>query len=63
MKTTNNLTTEEFESVAYKRSRVAYTAQCAFEYLTSLLIADAFLAKLLTNIGMSDSLTMKQLLK
>ena len=56
MKTTNNLTTEEFESVAYKRSRVAYTAQCAFEYLTSLLIADAFLAKLLTNIGMSDSL-------
>ncbi len=41
----------------YKRSRVAYMSQCTFEYFTSLLVADAFLAKLLKHIGVSDALT------
>lgn len=47
---------ETYKSVAYKRSRIAYSAQCTFDYLITLLISDAFLAKLLTNIGMSDAL-------
>lgn len=46
---------ENFDSIAYKRSRIAYMSQCTFEYLISLLITDAFLAKLLTSIGISDS--------
>ena len=45
----------DFNSPEYKRSRVAYVAQCTFEYFVSLLVTDAFLAKLLTNIGLSDS--------
>lgn len=40
----------------YKRSRKAYTLQCAFEYFVAILVGDAFLAKLLTAIGISDSL-------
>lgn len=44
-----------FESKEYKRSRAVYIGQSAFEYFISLLVADAFLAKLLTNIGISDS--------
>ena len=56
MSTKYSIDTKVFKTAAYKRSRFAYSAQCAFEYLTSLLFADAFLAKLLTNIGMSDSL-------
>ena len=48
--------TNEFESTAYKRSRWAYTFECAFEYFVSLLVAGAFLAKILTNIGMTDDL-------
>ncbi len=40
----------------YKRSRAAYAAQCTFEYFVSLLVADAFLAKLLSSIGISDAL-------
>ena len=47
----------EFNSTQYRRSRCAYVAQCAFEYLISLSVADAFLAKLLASIGVSDSLT------
>lgn len=46
-----------FFSKDYSRSRGAYTAQCAFEYFISLLSADAFLAKVLKDIGMSDALT------
>ena len=41
----------------YKRSRKAYIAQCSFEYFITLLVADAFLANLLSNMGISDSLT------
>lgn len=46
-----------FNTAAYKRSRAAYMAQCTIEYFVSILVADAFLAKLLTHIGISDSLT------
>lgn len=49
-------TTELYESKAYKRSRKAYCMECAFEYFVALLVSDAFLAKLLTDIGMSDAL-------
>ncbi len=47
----------DYNSADYKRSRKAYMAQCTFEYFTSLLVADAFLAKLLKHIGISDALT------
>ncbi len=45
-----------FDSKDYKRSRKAYVAQCTFEYFVALLVADAFLAKLLSSIGISDAL-------
>lgn len=45
-----------FDSPAYKRSRNAYLMHCAFEYLVALLVSDAFLAKLLSNLGFSDML-------
>lgn len=48
---------KNYSSAAYKRSRGAYTAQCAFEYFVALLVTDVFLAKLLTSIGISDELT------
>lgn len=47
---------KDFNSIEYKRSRKAYTAQCAIEYFVELLVADAFLAKVLTFIGISDAL-------
>lgn len=46
-----------YNSKEYKRSRKAYIAQCSFEYFITLLVADAFLANLLSNMGISDSLT------
>lgn len=46
----------KFNSPEYKRSRNAYTIQCAVEHFVSLLVADAFLAKLLTYLGISDAL-------
>lgn len=46
-----------FASKEYKISRGAYKAQCAFDYFISLLVSDAFLSKLLTYIGLSDSAT------
>lgn len=45
-----------FNSPDYKRSRISYMAQCTFEYFVSLLVADAFLAKVLTELGLSDFL-------
>jgi len=45
-----------YDSAAYKRSRGAYCAQCAFEYFISILVADAYLAKLLSHLGLSDSI-------
>ncbi len=47
---------DKFNSLEYKRSRKFYNIQCAVEYFVSLLVLDAFLAKLLTSIGISDSL-------
>ncbi|MCQ2480405.1 MAG: MFS transporter [Clostridia bacterium] len=46
-----------FETPSYKKSRGLYTAQCMFEYFIAILMADAFLAKLLKSIGLSDALT------
>lgn len=46
----------QFDAPEYKRSRRAYMVECSFEYFVSLLVADAFLAKLLTSIGMSDAM-------
>ena len=48
---------ENFESPDYKRSRRAHIVQAAVEYIVSLLVGDAFFAKLLTSIGISDALT------
>ena len=45
-----------YASAAYRRSRNAYRLECTFEYFVSLLVADAFLAKLLSSLGMSDGL-------
>ncbi len=45
-----------FQTKEYRRSRKAYTMQCAFEYFIALLVADAFLAKLLTALGIGDNL-------
>ena len=47
---------QAYDSKAYKRSRNAYRMECTFEYFVSLLVADAFLAKLLSSLGMSDAL-------
>jgi len=44
-----------YSSPAYKRSRIAYYIQCVTEYLVTLLVADAFLAKLLKHIGLNDA--------
>ena len=46
----------DFNTRQYKRSRGAYMAQCTVEYFVTLLVTDAFLAKLLTHIGISDYL-------
>ncbi len=45
----------DFNSKEYKRSRVSYIIQSVFEYFLMILVSDAFLAKLLTHIGISDS--------
>lgn len=47
---------QDFHSPAYKRSRAAYIGQSTFDYFITLLVSDAFLAKLLTSLGVSDSL-------
>ena len=46
----------DFNSPEYKRSRKAYLLESAFEYFIALLVSDAFLAKLLSSIGISDAL-------
>lgn len=46
----------DFSSPEYKRSRAAYVGQSTFDYFVTLLVSDAFLAKLLTSLGVSDSL-------
>ena len=47
--------TPDFSSAVYRRSRRAYVLQCTFEYLIALLIADAFLAKLLSALEIDDA--------
>ena len=44
-----------FQTPAYKRSRRAYILECAFEYFVALMVADAFLATLLTELGLNDA--------
>lgn len=46
-----------FDTKAYRTSRNAYVMQCTFDYFFQILITDAFLAKVLKDIGLSDSLT------
>ncbi len=43
-----------FDSKDYKRSRNSYRLESTFEYFVTILVGDAFLAKLLKNLGMSD---------
>ena len=45
-----------YNSKDYKRSRMAYIVQAAVEYFITLCMTDAFLASLLSHVGMSDSL-------
>lgn len=47
----------KFDTKEYKVSRGAYTLQCMTEYFISILSADAYLAKLLKDIGLSDAAT------
>lgn len=47
----------KYSSAEYKRSRISYAVQCTLEHLLGLLVLDAFLAKLLTYMGLSDALT------
>ena len=44
-----------FNAPGYRRSRWAYTLECAFEYFIALMVADAFLATLLTAMGLNDA--------
>jgi len=46
-----------YSSKEYKRSRNAYTGEGAFRYFVSLFVGDAFLAKLLTEIGFNEAET------
>jgi len=46
----------DYNSPDYKRSRNSYVVQCTLEYFVSLLVTDAFLAKVLTELGMRDFL-------
>lgn len=46
----------QYLSAEYKRSRKAYVTQCTLEHLIGLLVADAFLAKLLSHLGLNDAL-------
>ncbi len=50
------MTDSVYQSPGYKRSRRAYCMQAAFEYFIAILVSDAYLAKLLTHIGLDDAL-------
>ena len=41
----------------YKVTRMVYIIQCMFEYFISILVSGAYLAKLTTTIGISDTMT------
>ncbi|MBR5871279.1 MAG: MFS transporter [Clostridia bacterium] len=50
------MTNAVYQTPDYKRSRAAYCMQAAFEYFIAILVSDAYLAKLLTHIGLDDAL-------
>ena len=41
----------------FNKTNILYIAEAGLEYLISILITGAYLAKLTTNLGFSDSLT------
>lgn len=45
-----------YDSRDYRHSRSAYSIQCALEYFVSLLLCDAYLAKVLSKIGISEAM-------
>lgn len=45
------------ESEKYKTSRILYILEATLEYFVSLLVTGAYLAKITSSLGMSDSLT------
>ncbi|MBQ6824496.1 MAG: MFS transporter [Clostridia bacterium] len=47
----------EINEKSLKRSRFLYILEAGFEYLISILVAGAYLAKLTESLGMSDQLT------
>ena len=49
------MTDNVFNSSPYKQSRRAYILECTFEYFIALLVSDAFLATLLTEMGIDDA--------
>ena len=46
-----------YNSKVYKRSRVAYVAQCTVEYFVMITVTDTYLAKILSEGGVSDIMT------
>ena len=46
---------EQYQSPSFVKSRASFYVQCVTEYLVTLLISDAFLAKLLKSLGMADA--------
>lgn len=44
-----------FDSPAYKRTRTAYILQAMFEYFINILVTDAFIAKILDYLGVSEA--------
>ena len=51
----DNVKNADFQSPEYRRSRRAYTLECAFEYFVAILVSDTVLPYLLTEIGMPDA--------
>lgn len=47
----------QLRSPAYARTRKLYMAQAAIEYLVSILVTGSFLARITSELGISDSLT------
>ncbi len=52
----NSFSKSDYQSRAFRRSRVAYMLECAFEYFVAILVGDTILPYLLSEIGMPDSL-------
>ena len=52
METQNTLTKDK-----YRSSRILYIIEATLEYFISLMVSGAYLAKITSSIGLSDSLT------